>query len=246
MAKYTTLQFGCEFEFYPNTMLEDEMIESLSNVLKDKTSLKINLDSNDDNNMNYKNEPSLSSMGGKEITTPICSYEDLKHYIASICKIIDENAQTNEDTGFHIHISTIDKNKEVDFYKFMLLCNEYSLFNNWGDRNIYCLNVMEILTVLDMEQAKKLKNKKGRVWNLEKRKETGANNHIEIRTIGGTNYQRKQEQILNELDRFIKIFIRSINDGKKDEEFKTILGNHIKILRSATPERKEKFLQLLS
>ena len=64
-----------------------------------------------------------------------------------------------EDTGFHIHISTVDESIEVDFYKFMLLCNESSLLKNWENRNAFCLNVMDILTILDMEEAKKLKNK---------------------------------------------------------------------------------------
>jgi len=195
MSNYTHLKFGCEFEFYPNTMLEDEIIDALSNILKDGIELKQNLISNDDNNMNYKNEPSLSAMGGKEITTPISSYQDLKSYIIAITKIIDQNGETNEDTGFHIHISTIDENKEVDFYKFMLLCDEASLLQNWGNRNAYCLNVMEVLTVLDMKEAKKLKNKKGRVWNLEKKKKNEKMNNIEKEIIGVKNNKVKFNQI---------------------------------------------------
>jgi len=120
MEKYTNLKFGCEFEFYPNIMLEDEIIDSLKNILKDGIELKINLQSNDDSNMNYKIEPSLSAKGGKEITTPICSYEDLRFYIKSISNIVNDTGTTNEDTGFHIHISTINENMEVDFYKFIL------------------------------------------------------------------------------------------------------------------------------
>jgi len=246
MSNSAKLKFGCEFEFYPNTMLEDEMIDALSDILKDGIELKLSLKSNDDKHMNYKDEPSLSAMGGREITTPICSYDDLKNYIRAIAKIIDEYCETNEDTGFHIHISTIDESIEVDFYKFMLLSNEASLLNNWGNRNAYCLNVIDILTVLDIDEAKKIKNKKGRVWNLEKRRENEKTNHIEIRTIGGTNYQRKVEQILNELDKFIEVFNRSIKNKNRDNEYKTILEKHIKTLNSAPKERREKFLQLIS
>ena len=243
---YSHLKFGCEFEFCPNEMLEDEIIDALEDILKVGTKLKKNLESNDDDNMNYKNEPSLSAMGGKEITTPICTYEDLREYISKIANIIDQNGSTNESTGFHIHISTIDESMEVDFYKFMLLCNEALLLNNWGKRNAFCLNVMDVLTVLDMEEAKKHKNKKGRVWNLEKRREYDRANHVEIRTIGGTNYQRKVEQILHELDRFIEIFNRSIKNENRDEEYKVVFQKHIKILESAPKERREKFLQLIS
>ena len=114
----------------------------------------------------------------------------------------------------------------------MLLCDETSLLQNWGNRNAYCLNVMEVLTVLDMKTAKELKNKKGRVWNLEKRKENDKMNHIEIRTMGGTHYQRKVDQILNELDQFIEIFNRSIKDGAHDKEYMTILEQHITCIKT--------------
>lgn len=245
MSNYSHLQFGCEFEFYPNTSLEDEIKDALKEILPSNVILRFNLETNDDHNMNYKNEPSLDGLGGKEITTPICSYEELKNYISKIAKIIDENGQTNEDTGFHIHISTINEAQEVDFYKFMLLSNEASLLSNWGKRNAFSHNVMDVLTTLDLDEAKQVKNKKGRVWNLEKRQENGITNHIEIRTIGGTMYQQKVDQILSELDQFIVIFDRSIKTKTADEEYKTILQNHIQTVKEAPKGRREKFLQLL-
>jgi len=250
MGKCDNLKFGCEFEFYPNLMLEEEMIDSLECLLTNNIKLKINLPLNDDDNMNYKDEPSLSSYGGKEITTPICSYEELKSYIIAVSKIIDINGTTNEDTGFHIHISTVDNNLEVDFYKFMLLCDNESLLNNWGDRNSYCLNVMDILTTLNMNEAQKVKNKKSkkqkaRIWNLEKRAENNITNHIEIRTIGGTNYQKESTKIINELDKFIEIFMRSIKNNDIDEEYKIILERHVNIVKSATEERTNKFLKII-
>lgn len=251
MIKYDNLKFGCEFEFYPNLMLEEELIDSLKSLLTGNIKLKINLPVNDDSNMNYKDELSLSSFGGKEITTPICSYEELKLYIIAISKIIDNNGSTNEDTGFHIHISTVDDNIEVDFYKFMLLCDNNLLLKNWGNRNSYCLNVMDILTTLNMDEAKEVKNKKNksrkaRIWNLEKRAENNTTNHIEIRTIGGTNYQKEFVKMINELDKFIEIFNRSIKNNDKDEEYKIILAEHINIIKSASKKRRNKFLQIIN
>ena len=251
MVKYDNLKFGCEFEFYPNLMIEEEMIDKLKGLLTNNIKLKTNLPLNDDSNMNYKDEPSLSSFGGKEITTPICSYEELKFYITAISKIIDDNGTTNEDTGFHIHISTVDNNIEVDFYKFMLLCDNKSLLTNWGSRNSYCLNVMDILTILNMDEAKEVKNKKNknrkaRIWNLEKRAENNTTNHIEIRTIGGTNYQKKSKKIISELDKFIEIFNRSIKNKNQDEDYQIIFAEHINIIKSASKERRNKFLQIIN
>lgn len=98
---------------------------------------------------------------------------------------------------------------------------------------------------VNLEEAKVLKNKKGRVWNLEKRKERGIINHVEVRTIGGTNYHRKVRQILKEINQFIEIFNRSIKDGKEDNEYKLILQEHMNIIKSAPEERRNKFLKLL-
>lgn len=56
---YSHLKFGCEFEFCPNMMLEEDMIDALEDILKEGIELKKNLESNDDNNMNYKDELSL-------------------------------------------------------------------------------------------------------------------------------------------------------------------------------------------
>lgn len=77
-------------------------------------------------------------------------------------------------------------------------------------------------------------------------KEKGITNHIEIRTIGGTNYQRKSEQILNKLDQFIEIFNRSLISSNQDEEYKNILVKHMKVLKTAPKERRENFLQIIS
>ena len=40
MKTYNNLKFGCEFEFYPNIMLEEEIIDSLKNLLTDNIQLK--------------------------------------------------------------------------------------------------------------------------------------------------------------------------------------------------------------
>ncbi len=234
------LQYGCEFEFYVNQMIEDNLIDELTSVSKSELTVNYNNGQNDDTKMNYKRDASLTGTTGREITTPICSLDDLKEYILKISKIITSNAQTNEDTGFHIHISTMDKSLTLDFYRFMLLSNDKQLLTNWGSRNGFSLNVMDILDSLDMEEAKRFKNIKGRIWNLEKI----SDNHIEIRTMGGTNYQLKIEQILLELEIFIEIFYTSLK--KPDKEYLNILKEHMIILSNCPKERKDEFLKVLN
>ena len=239
MVNKPELQFGCEFEFYVNQMIEDELINELSSLLKTELIINHNNGKNDDMKMNYKRDLSLIGDTGREITTPICTLSDLKEYIVNISKIISSNAHTNEDTGFHIHISTKDESA-VDFYRFMLLCNDNELLTNWGIRNGFSLNVMDILDSLDMVEAKKFKNKKGRIWNLEKI----SNNHIEIRTMGGTNYQLKVDQILLELNIFIEIFYKSL--GKPDKTYIELFKKHHDKLINCSQERRDKFLEVIN
>lgn len=240
MISIDNLQFGCEMEFYVNQMIEEELIEELEQI-SNKNLIVNNKDGqNNDSKMNYKRDASLHGENGREITIPICSYSELKKYIVRICKLISSNAHTNGDTGFHIHVSTIDKALNIDFYRFMLLSNNESLLNNWGERNNFSLNVMDILDVLDLEEARKFKNKKGRIWSLEKRN----NNHIEIRTMGGIGYETKIEQIFFELDKFIGIFLISLN--KPDKSYITILEEHIKKLKDSPKEKRDKFLEIIN
>ena len=63
MSEYSHLKFGCEFEFYLNASLEDEIKDALKEILPPNVRLQFNLETNDDHNMNYKNEPSLDGLG---------------------------------------------------------------------------------------------------------------------------------------------------------------------------------------
>jgi len=236
------LEFGCEFEFYTSEQFEEDLFEDLrsitnANLLVNRKSIPIQ----DDRHycMNYKPDNSLTGYCGREISVPICSIEELKHYIIEINKILNEYGSTNEDTGFHIHISTKNKSLDIDFYAFMLLCEEASLLSNWGSRNRYSLNVMDVLGVFDMKEAKELKEKKGRIWSLEKRKE----NHIEIRTIGGTNYHKQTNKILEELEMFTNIFRRILL--QPDIEYKELLKAHKIKLEKISEDKKEDFYKII-
>jgi len=233
-----SMRFGCEFEFYITGNNYNNIIEELKRI--SGSDILINLDeipceADAHNCLCLKFDSSLGS-SGIEISTPICSYDTLLYYIGHISYIIEEYGTTNEETGFHIHIS-IDKEIEMDFYAFLLICHTQNLLNNWGERNGYSLNPMEILNYLDEEDARKLKNKKGRVWSIERRGKA----HIEIRTMGGMGYHAQTPKIVKELNSFIDIFKKSLQDMKNDEEYKVILKEHIRKLKQTSQDKTERF-----
>ncbi len=233
-----SLRFGCEFEFYITGNNCDNIIEELeiisgSDILINFDEIPSEADAH--NCLCLKFDSSLGT-GGVEISTPICSYDRLLYYIGHISYIIEEYGATNEETGFHIHIS-VDEEIEMDFYAFLLICHNQNLLNNWGERNGYSLNPMEILNYLDEEDARKLKNKKGRVWSIERRGKA----HIEVRTIGGMGYHNQTPKIVTELKSFISIFEKTLGNMRNDEEYRTILKEHLLKLEQTSKDKTERF-----
>lgn len=234
--------FGCEFEFYPKEGVKiEDIITELSKCLE--TDLLFNPISvpkceDSSNCMHLKPDISLES-NGLEISIPISSYSSLLRYIQKINELINQFGYTNNDTGLHIHISTCQKNGiNLNFYKFSLLCNKENLLNSWYSRNAYCLNVMEVINYNNKKEAKKLKEKKGRVWNLE----LISRNRIEIRTIGGTDYHLETDKILQEIKKFKEIFEETLCRDTK--EFEILKNKHFETVKKATPEEKIGFIKL--
>lgn len=158
--------FGCEFEFYlyDNNNYENikkELFEiSDVDLLTNDVTVPVCKDSSEC--MQLKPDISLKD-NGLEISIPKSGYNQLIQYIKDISSLIDKYGYTNNDTGFHIHISTYEKSGiNIDFFKFALLCNKNNLLYSWLQRNEYCLNVMDIINcnnkqiLLELEQFKNI------------------------------------------------------------------------------------------
>jgi len=234
--------FGCEFEFYPKEGIKIEnIISKLCDCLKtDLLVNEISVPTCQDSSKCMQLKPDISlNENGLEISIPISSFSSLLEYIEKINNLICQVGYTDDDTGLHIHISTSKKNGiNFNFYKFALLCQEQELLNSWYARNGYCLNVMEVINYNNKKEAKKLKKKKDRIWNLE----LIDKNHIEIRTIGGENYHKQTTKIIEEIEKFKQIFEETLK--KDSEEFIELKNKHLEIVKLATDEEKRGFTKL--
>ena len=234
--------FGCEFEFYPNEKYNQEhFIERLCLISQSDVVVNdifVPSFKNATNYMQLKPDISLDS-NGLEISTPICSYDKLMEYIIEINSLIEQYGYTNDDTGLHIHISKAKKDGvNFDFYKFALLCNDRGLLDRWGTRNGYCINVMSVINYNTKRDSKVLKNKKGRVWNLE----LVSKNRVEIRTMGGMDYHLKNREILQELTEYRDIFRETLD--RDTQAFRALKREHLEMVKSASDEEKIGFMKL--
>ena len=86
--------------------------------------------------------------------------------------------------------------------------------------------------------SKVLKNKKGRVWNLE----LVSKNRVEIRTMGGVDYHLKSDEILKELTQYRDVFRETLD--RDTEAFKVLKREHLEMVKSSSDEEKIGFMKL--
>lgn len=238
-------QFGCEFEFYIDTnrydlieaidQIRDEVfVFSNVDILVDTTALPTDEDKNQC--IQIKPDQSLED-NGIEISIPITSQNGVKHYIKNILPIIEKYGYTNEDTGLHFHISTVKEDGvNFNFYIYMLLCNDKKLLSSWLTRSGYSHNVMDVLSQNSKSVTRTIKNKKGKIWNLEKI----SANHIEIKSIGGVDYHKEMSKIIAELEIYANSF-DSVLNYSNSEYMKSLIEEHKKLVASLDPSIKEEF-----
>lgn len=240
-------QFGCEFEFYINVekynfletieKIKDEVFNfSNVDILVDISYLPNDLDKNQC--IQIKPDQSLQT-NGIEISLPITSQKGIKYYIKSILPLIEKYGYTNGDTGLHFHISTVKTDgANLNFYLYMLMCHDENLLSSWQPRSGYSHNVMDILLNNTKVESRKIKNDKGKVWNLERL----APSHIEIKSIGGIDYHKEMNKILTEFDVYVKCFEMISHDNDTNIEYrKKLIKEHKELIDSINPSTKKEF-----
>ena len=242
-------QYGCEFEFYIDMdrysyseaikfLTEDLYTLTHTDILVDEVSIPSANDKNDC--MQIKPDISLQNHG-VEISIPISTKEGVIHFIKTISPLIAKYGYTNEETGFHIHISTLKNDgKHIDFYRFMLLCDNADLLSSWKPREGYSQNVMDILSSHSKREARVIKTKKGTIWNME-RIDT---HHIEIKSIGGVNYHQYTDRIIQDFNAYADYFMEAI--GEMTDQHKKLLIRHKQKVDLVSREIKSDFAAALS
>ena len=207
-----------------------------ADILVDLATLPTDTDKN--HCVQIKPDQSLDD-NGIEISIPITTKNGVKHYINNILPFIEKYGYTNEDTGLHFHISTIKQDGvNFNFYLYMLMCHDKNLLSSWLPRSGYSQNVMDILSKNTKSKSREIKNKKGTIWNLEK---IGVN-HIEIKAIGGVDYHKEVDKIINEFDKYAEYFDVVLKDNDIDYR-QRLISEHKQLIKSIDNDIKEKFAQ---
>jgi hypothetical protein len=99
---------------------------------------------------------------------------------------------------------------------------------------------MDILSSNLKQASRKIKTKKGTIWNIEKIEP----NHVEIKSIGGDNYHTEVARVANEILAYCEYFEKTLS--KDTEQDKQIYIEHKKQVDQVSTETGSKFVSALN
>jgi len=244
-------KIGIEFEFFANEGL-DEVKRGLSQALNKQIRIEEKAHSDfTPNDEVFKLEPDNSGGTGMiEMVTGPLPFVEAKLIIAKTLKWIRENGSTNERCSIHINVAfdghklgTPTNVSSLDIGKFVLNFDEdkvYEAFPNRKD-SVYAKSIKFIVPLSGMTQPSPEKvSWKNYLFVSEKY--YGVNfskipkNYIEFRYLGGKDYEKKYNTIMDLTEHFVLSLYETLTDPVYNEEdlkkLDAILENHRSVIES--------------
>jgi len=252
-SKLKNARIGFEFEFYMKDLSYYKTMELLNQEL---TPVRVwgfrqyHSDFTPDEK-NFKIEPDLS--GGSnmvELVTGPLSYYDAKYYLIKIVKFIQTYGYTNEKSSVHFNLSFNDNEKnlnDLNILKLILTTDEDEIYRIFPSRkdNVYAKSVKKMIPYKEYDffnipinvVKNNLRTPNDKYYginflNINNDKDT---QRLELRYIGGKDYEKNIGNLIYFMDRFIINVYDSIDtdftseDVNKLEEY---LEEHISLFKN--------------
>jgi len=252
-SKLKNARMGFEFEFYMKDLSYYKTMELLNQEL---TPVRVwgfrqyHSDFTPDEK-NFKIEPDLS--GGSnmvELVTGPLSYYDAKYYLIKIVKFIQTYGYTNEKSSIHFNLSFNDDEKnlnDLNILKLILTTDEDEIYRIFPSRkdNVYAKSVKKMIPYKEYDffnipisvVKNNLRTPNDKYYginflNINNDKDT---QRLELRYIGGKDYEKNIGNLIYFMDRFIINVYDSIDtdftseDVNKLEEY---LEEHISLFKN--------------
>jgi hypothetical protein len=234
--KNEEIKVGLEFEFYIGNGTQKSYEENLNFLVKNQFSHlfpKLTfLQSDHENEKDIESwylerDDSLSSfpMFGHELVSPILSIKEAYFYIETITQLIDEFGFTNNECGFHIHLSSPTDDK---INPSAMCLTSKSFFASFPERGEYDKNLFKKFDLVSTDVFDAHFHDLSKNMTIASRCDEKTKNHIELRAFGGKNYQKKGPLFLKILENFINnSYKKSCNtDFLMTDEYKQLKKEH--------------------
>jgi hypothetical protein len=244
-------KIGLEFEFFANEGL-DEVKHNLSNVLNKQIRIEEKAHSEfTPTDEIFKLEPDNSGGTGMiELVTGPMPFVESKLIIAKTLKWIRENGSTNDRCSIHINVAfdgkklgTLTNVSSLDIGKFVLNFNEDAVYEAFPNRkdSVYAKSIKFIVPLSGMTQPSPA-TISWRNYMFVSEKYYGVNfskipkNYIEFRYLGGKDYEKKYNTIMNMTEHFVLSLYDSLVNPKYNQQdlkvLETILEKHSGVVDS--------------
>lgn len=243
---------GFEFEFF-SEMVRGRITESLSKLLGKKITLSNKYHSKDPVSREvFKLEPDYSG-GGKmnELVTGPLPYAEAIPVLIKVLKWIDENGWTTDKCAFQFSLSfdkfdrSIKRMEELDKLQFILGIDEGLIYSNFGNRknNVYSRSIKKVVPRNRFSILENVSHIDPKLFKIPDEKYYGANftkvpkGYIEIRYLGGKDYQKKITAIRDVID-YVVLYTHDILSGRRSytktdlENLKSMMKEYSKVVRS--------------
>jgi len=237
---FYSVKLGFEFEFYSNQNRND-IAENLGKVLGKKVLVFGKYHSNfKPTDKIFKLEPDYS--GGSKmvefITGPLPYFEAIPILIRTL-KWIGENGYTDKKCAFQFGVSfdtsiypEIPKMTHLNILKFILGFDEPSIYIDFPERqdSLYAKSIKRIIPTNKFVDPSDISYIDKNLFEVPVEKNMGINflklqdNYIEVRYLGGTDYQLKLKPIRSVIDNIIIYTFNVLrnNDYFNDNDVKTL------------------------
>ena len=220
-------KIGFEFEFFANEGL-DEVKRSLSQALNKQIRVEAEAHSEfKPSDHIFKLEPDNSGGSGMiELVTGPLPFVESKLIIAKTLKWIRENGSTNDRCSIHVNIAFDGKKlgtstnvSSLDIGKFVLNFNEDAVYEAFPNRrdSVYAKSIKFIVPLSGMTQPSP-ERISWKNYMFVSEKYYGVNfsklpqNYIEFRYLGGKDYEKKYNTIMNMTEHFVLSLYESLVD----------------------------------
>lgn len=245
-------KIGFEFEFYSD-LTRGRITERLEKLLGKKIVLSSKYHSKIPvTSESFKLEPDYS--GGSKmnefITGPL-SYSEAMPILIKTLRWINENGWTDDKCAFQFSVSFDKSNRELkrmeelDKLQFILGIDEGLIYSKFGNRtnNVYAKSVKKIVPRNRFSILENISSIDPRLFKVPDEKYYGANftkipkGYIEIRYLGGKDYEKKISAIREVLD-YVVLYLYDILSNRRPysksdlEKLKEMMKEYTKVVRS--------------
>ena len=219
------IKIGLEFEFYSNeeTKMSD-IISAIASFGKEVVYCPedFNIQDKDINVWHIEKDRTLktSPNNGYEIVSPKIDLHEAPFLIKSILSIIKEYGYTDNTCGFHFHISSESNElQKIKPSKLMLFLDENKTLETWKNRTEFNKDLMDIFKQTRLKDFDANFDKISRFYTLVSRSRYKIANHIEVRAMGGEDYEKKSNQILKDFKEFVQSYYIGCNPNIENDKY---------------------------